>query len=49
MRAERGQASVEWVALVALLALLLGGLLATTKAVEGGRSAPRWRTASPAR
>lgn len=32
---ERAQASVEWVALVALLAIAFGGLLATLPAVDG--------------
>jgi hypothetical protein len=35
MGGERGQASVEWVALVAVLALLLGVLLSTAQGVDG--------------
>jgi len=35
MGSERGQASVEWVALMLVLALVLGGLLATARVVDG--------------
>lgn len=35
MRSQLGQASIEWVALVALAALMFGGLLAALPAVDG--------------
>jgi len=35
MRSEHGQASIEWVALVAVVALVLGGLLTAVPAVDG--------------
>ena len=35
MRDQSGQASVEWIGLIALLVLVAGGLLAAVPAVDG--------------